>query len=530
MKILLYNAKVHTQDNNTPDADTIFIEDDKIRFVGRKDRFNETFFDDTLKIDLKGKIVLPGFIDCHTHFVNYAFSKRSVDLTGLEKPDEIKSTLLNFRKVYPEINDWIHGIGWDKNLWEDQSFFNRDFLDKIIPNIPVSLSSKDLHSFLCNSKALERMNITSHTPDPPEGSFGRDQDGSLNGFLYEKAWKCIDEIRPNPTFNEQVILVRQAIDEAHRLGLTGINSMEGKDAYELFKYLHKNKQINLRTCWHFRSDLLEEMIGKGVESYTGDEWFKYGGLKLFMDGSIGSHTAYMFHPYYGEPENLGTLFHTEDELYEIVLNAAKHNISPTIHAIGDKANHLVINSLIKVKNHPEIKKKDLLYRIEHLQCCTPEDQERVAAEGIYCSMQPIHISLDVKTTERMWGGYGKNSYPFRTLLNKGAILGFGSDVPVETHDPFKGIYSALERKYHCDPHEESWIPEQKISVKDAIKAYTIDAAKGIRSEDIIGSLTPGKKADIIVIDDFNHELNEFWLEAKPYMTIINGEIAFNNLP
>ncbi len=529
MKILLYNAKVLAQDKNIPVADTVYIVDDTIQFVGRKDRFTETLFDDTLKIDLKGKVVLPGFIDSHTHFVNYAFSKRSIDLNGVDSAEEMSSILQLYRQDKPEVKDWIHGIGWDKNLWQDSSFFNKSFVDRIIPDIPVSLSSKDLHSFLCNSIALERMKITADAHDPPEGSIGRNTDGSLNGFLYEKAWKLIDEVRPNPSFKDQVSLLKQAITEAHQFGLTGINSMEGKDAYEMFTYLRVNKLLNLRTCWHFRSDLLEEMIDQGVRSYAGDEWFKYGGLKLFMDGSIGSHTASMFHPYNENSENYGTLFHSEEELYQIVLHAAQHDISPTIHAIGDKANHLVINTLIRVKNQPEIINKDLLYRIEHLQCCLPEDQKRVAREKIYCSMQPIHISIDVKTTERLWGEYGKNSYPFQTLLNEGAIIGFGSDVPVETYDPFKGIYSALERKYHCDPQEKSWIPEQKITVQDSIKAYTINAARGMRSEDYLGSITPGKHADLIVIDDFENEPNEFWLESKPYMTIVDGEIVFSTL-
>ena len=529
MNILLYNGKVLTQDQQNPFADTVFIKDKSIAFVGRKNDFNETVFDDMIKIDLKKKMLLPGFIDCHTHFVNYAFSKHYINLSEIDSAAEIKKRLLDFRGKLTIKPEWINGFGWDKNLWDDPSFFNKEFLDTIFPDIPVSLSSKDLHSFLCNSKALGKMNINENTPTPKGGSFGRNPDGSLNGFLYEKAWKFIDEARPNPTFPEQISLVKATIDEAHHLGLTGINSMEGKEALELFTYLNEKNQLDLRTCWHFRSDLLEEMIEKGVESYTGDEWFKYGGLKLFMDGSIGSHTAYMFHPYIYDPDNCGTLFHSEKELFEMVYFAAKHDISPTIHAIGDKANNYVINTLIKVKNLPDIKSKDLLYRIEHLQCCLPEDQQRVAREGIYCSMQPIHISLDVKTTERLWGKYGKNSYPFRSLLDKGATLGFGSDVPVETHNPFLGIYSALERKYQCDPTQKSWIPEQKISVQDAIRAYTIDAAKGMRSEDMIGSITPGKKADLIVIDDFEHEPNEFWLEAKPSMTIVDGEVKFNNL-
>ena len=529
MKILLYNGKVLTQDPHNPIADTVYIDGNHIEFVGRKNDFSDTLFDDAVKIDLKKKVLLPGFIDCHTHFVNYAFSKRYINLSGLDSAEGIKKKLLNFKEKIDKKPMWIHGIGWDKNLWDDPTFFDKEFLDKIFPDIPVSLSSKDMHSFICNSKALQKMNINDNTPDPQEGSFGRNTDGSLNGFLYEKAWKFIDETCPNPSFHEQVSLVKDAIDEAHRLGLTSINSIEGKDAYDLFSYLKKNNQLNLRTCWHFRSELLNEMIEKGVRSYTGDEWLKIGGLKLFMDGSIGSHTAYMFHPYTGQSDNYGTRFYDEKTLFEIVYKAAKNGISPTIHSIGDKANNYVINTLIKLKNIPEIKSKDLLYRIEHLQCCLPEDQQRVAQEGIYCSMQPIHISIDVKTTERLLGKYGKNSYPFRSLLDRGAILGFGSDVPVETHNPFLGIYSALERKYQCDPKEKSWLPEQKITAHDAIRAYTINAAKGMRSENLIGSITPGKRADLIVIDDFENEPNEFWFEAKSYMTIVDGEVKFNNL-
>ena len=523
MNILLFNGKIFTQDEKNPLANSLYIEGNKIKKVGNFAEIKTDIKPQTEKINLNGKVVLPGFIDTHTHFIKYALSKENIDFSNAKNLAEVEQKLIDYRKKNRSKSDWIIGFGWNKNLWNETKNFNKYFLDKIFPHNPVYLSSKDGHTFLCNSKALKIAGISKDTKSSEGCEIGFFKDGSPNGFLYENAWKLIHKVRKKLPFEKQKKLLKSAISEAHSLGLTGIHNMGNENADKLFSSLQNENELKLRICWHFPLELLDEMIENGVKSYSGDEWIKIGGVKLFIDGSIGSQSAYMFHQY-TDSKNYGYLVRSEEGFYKIVEKATRSGIATSTHAIGDRGVNIVINSIEKVN---KLLGEKLFHRIEHLQCVTSEDQKRVAKEGIYCAMQPIHISLDVKISEKYLGKYAKNSYPFRSLLNYGAKIGFGSDVPIENHNPFLGIYSALERKYQNNPDNQSWISEQKISVEEAIKSYTIFAALGSQSSDKIGSICSGKLADIIIIDDFTNEDNSFWLNAKPYVTIVDGEIVFS---
>ena len=529
MNILFYNGKVLTQDVSQPFADTVYVKGNKIEYVGNKSNQDVEIEKDTITIDLKGKILLPGFIDTHTHFVNYALSKAKIDLSETKSMDELRQKLLDFKQTITSDVKWISGTGWNKNVWSDCRGFNRYFIDDIFPDIPVSLANKDRHTFLCNSKALEIIGITKNTPDPDEGKIGFFPDGTPDGFLYENAWKLIDKVRPKLPFEIQEKLLKEAITEAYSFGLTGIHSMERRNAYNLLKTLQDKNELNIRVCWHFPLELLDEMIDNGIQSYSGDDWFRYGGVKLFMDGSLGSQTAYMFHPYLNSKDNYGILIRSEDEFYHLIVKAGRNGISTSTHSIGDRSNNIVINAIIKANRNQELADKKLLHRIEHCQCIIPSDQKRMVDEGVYCAMQPVHISFDAEITDKYWGRYGRYSYPFNSLLECGALIGFGSDTPVETHNPFLGIYSAIERKYQNNPKKPSWLPEQKITVDQAIKAYTIWAAYGSKSTDKLGSISSGKYADLIVIDDYTKEDTSFWLKAKPYLTVLDGKIVYNHL-
>ncbi|MEA3475098.1 MAG: amidohydrolase [Candidatus Cloacimonadota bacterium] len=529
MNILFYNGKVLTQDVSQPFADTVYIKGNKIEYVGNKSNQNFKIAKDTITIDLKGKILLSGFIDTHTHFVNYALSKDRVDLSETKSMDDVRQKLLEFKQIITPDIKWISGIGWNQNIWPDSKGFNRYFIDDIFPDIPVFLANKDRHSFLCNSEALEKMGINKNSENPAGGKIGFFPDGTPDGFLYENAWKLIDNIRPELPFEIQEKLLKEAISEAYSLGLTGIHSMEGERAYKLFSSLLNKDELKMRVCWHFPLELLDEMIANGIKSYTGDDWLKFGGVKLFMDGSLGSQTAYMFHPYLKSKDNYGILIRSEDDFYDLIVKAGRNGISTSTHSIGDRSNNIVINAIIKANRNQGLADKKLLHRIEHCQCIIPSDQKRVADKKIFCSMQPIHISLDAKIAEKYWGKYERNSYPFRSLLDYGAKIGFGSDVPIETHNPFLGIYSAIERKYQNNPDNPTWMPEQKITIEEAIKAYTLWAAYSSKNDDKIGSITKGKLADLIVIDDYTKHDSSFWINARPYMTVIDGEIVYNNL-
>ena len=525
MPTLFYNAKIFTGRKFLAASDAVYVENDKIKFVGTEKEIRPKIGSDIKEINLKQKILLPGFIDTHTHFVQYALSKSEIDLSEANNLSEVKQILLENTK---KNSKWISAKELNFNQIEDINQLDRKFLDRIFPNKPISISSKDLHSFICNSKALEKMNLNESVL--PEGStVGRYPDGSPNGILEERSWLLIEKVKPKLSNLLKEQLVDETMQCAHKFGLTGIHIMEEKSSFELLKNMQKKGKFKLRVCWHFPLDILDEIIEIGVKSYSGDKWMKIGGVKIFMDGSLGSETAYMFQPYKTDRNNYGYLARSFAEYYQLILKAAGKGISPTTHSIGDRCNQIVVDAIIKLMQVKAIQTENIFPRIEHFQIARPEEQNKVAKHKIYCAVQPAHISLDAKATEKKVGKYGRNSYPFRSLLNKGAILGFGSDVPVETINPLTGIYSAVNRKYQNNPQNKSWIPREKISIIEALKAYTLDAALGSQEQNIKGSIEVGKLADLIVLQDFTKKKAEFWLEARSLLTMIDGKIVHNIL-
>ncbi len=291
-----------------------------------------------------------------------------------------------------------------------------------------------------------------------------------------------------------------------------------------------SEDLKFRFCWHFPSAILDSIISKGITSYTGDETIKIGGMKIFMDGSLGSQSAWMYEPYSGT-ENYGMVILPEEELYKLVKKGALNGVSSTIHGIGDRCNNLILRVFERVNNELGVK---LPHRIEHLQCIRPEDHHYLIENDVYCAVQPVHIKADVETIKEYWPHCEKNVYPLKSLLNKGVTLGFGSDAPVETINPFEGIYSAVTRKYLNKPENESWTPEQTLSVMQAIRGYTIDAAKGSMSEKLRGSIEQDKLADLIILDSLPGTTNsskelEEWLCIESDLTMIAGEIVYQKM-
>ncbi|MCD4651302.1 MAG: amidohydrolase [Candidatus Cloacimonetes bacterium] len=473
-------------------------------------------------INLRGNVLLPAFTDTHTHFFEYAHKPYEIDLWQTTSLKDVEAVLQNYKKKMSEDIAWIGGNGWDLNLYPDSNNFNKHFIDIVFPDIPVAIKSKDLHSLLLNTAALRESGIDASTPQPPGGSIGLFPDGSPNGFLYESALLLArKQITDLSEFLQRKAL-RQAIRYAHRVGLAAIHIMEDVESYQALKKLQKNGN-KLRVCWHFPSKVLNEMIAQGITSYTGSEMMKIGGVKLFMDGSIGSHTAYMYDPYPGSYNYCGRLILTPRKLYETIHKAAISGIASSIHAIGDRCCHIVAQTIARVNYETGSK---LPHRIEHLQCVRPEDLDIIQQNGIYAALQPVHIKTDVYTIKKNWPTVEQFTYPFREMLNRKLALGFGSDAPVETLNPFAGIYAALERKYDNNPDEPSWMPSQKLTIMEALHGYTLGAARGSCSEHIRGSLKAGKLADMIVIENFRNQPNEFWLKAESLLTMVDGEIVY----
>jgi predicted amidohydrolase YtcJ len=525
MPYVFFNGNIQTMEDKNPKVESIFVNENKIVFCGSKRR-NPGFFDNkSIKIDLKGKLLLPGFIDTHTHFYELAKKKIMIDLTYCRSVSDIEKVLKHFSKNTNPDLEWIGGSGWDLNIYPDAQNLNKHILDKYFPDIPISLESKDFHSKLCNSKALEIAKINRNTKNPKNGRIGKFNNGEPNGFTYEQAWSLIDKVVPPININLRKKIVIDTIQDMYKVGIIGVHSMEDSDKFHLYKELI-DEGILFRFYWHFPTEDLNLMIKNGIKSYeSGNEFLKYCGMKIFMDGSLGSKTALMFRHYPNEPDNFGFSAMNEEELFNLISFADKHGISSTIHAIGDKCNSIVIGAYNKLFR---LGLNDRMHRIEHLQSLRLEDLKKIPS-NVYCAFQPVHLKGDIPNIEKIWKNNLGEVYAFKTAKINKIKFGFGSDAPVETINPFEGIYAALERKFENNPKNESWHPNEKLDIISILKAYTIDAAFGSQSHEIRGSIEEGKLADLIIIDDYINESNEKWLTNHSYFTMINGKIVYSEI-
>ncbi len=523
MERILYNAKIFTMNTEMDIFDSILISGNKIISVGTYDECLQASAqkDKTVKIDLKGRVILPGLIDTHTHFYQLAKLQYEVNLSNCFSLKDTVNYLRKYRRnMNPQIQ-WINGSGWNTNL--NKSRWNRYTLDEIFPDIPVSIKSWDLHTKICNSVALEAAGITEDFKYTGKGKIGRFPDGTPDGFLYEEAWDLINDVMiPLP---EKLMekAIKSTIHECWKLGLTGVHFMEGENQAELLRKISDNG-TQFRFFWHFPESCLDDFIEQGIISYTGTDMYKICGLKLYADGSVGSRSAYMSNPY--SDGSYGFLTWNKNELRETILRAAENGISSTVHAIGDKCNTIVIEAITNAIDETQLSK---LFRVEHAQFIQSPDIKKLSEYNIFTAMQPIHMKYDITNIHKFLPSSESLAYRTRDILSSGIKVGFGSDAPVAEINPFHCIYSALSRKAGNRPDEQTWFPGQAITPIEALKAFTIDAAYGSMSSESLGSLEPGKYADLIVIDNFEGKPDEFWLDVKSQLTMVNGKIVYNNI-
>jgi len=475
--------------------------------------------------DLRGKVLLPGFTDTHTHFVEHAKNLFLLDLNNCHTIDSIMRTAESYRKKHTELPEWILGGGWDVNTIDMPSQINRHLLDTLFPDVPVALFSKDYHAKWCNTLALKLCGIHSSTPNPSGGLITMDASGEPTGLLYESATEIVDKYAVHPSSYAIISAIRTRLAEMYRMGLTGFHSMESVPSMEMLRACLENGSL-FRYCWHFPYEELDGMIEQGVQSYTAIGLITLGGVKLFADGALGSRTAAMHRPY---PENAGSgvLRYSQDDMISIIDRASDHGIACTVHAIGDKAVYIVASAFhARTRKHPV---ETLGHRMEHVQCVAPEDIPLLAESKLYCAMQPIHLANDVPMIERYWPSVENRAYPWADIVNARMAYGFGSDVPIESNNPFHGIYCATQRKYRNDPTQPAWHPEQAISPMQAIHGYTLGAASGSREDRLRGSIETGKQADLIVLDDWTNQGPEFWLNCHSRFTMVAGRIVHYDL-
>jgi hypothetical protein len=552
--LILRNARIYTVDPTRPWAEAVACARGRIVAVGRNDEVMDLAGPDTRIIDAGGRLVLPGLTDAHVHFLQYAIRRHEVSLFGVGDFDEVR------RRVRQAVDDagsgkWVQGWGWDENLWEAEP--DRVYLDDIAPHTPVALARMDMHTWWVNSAALRRAGITRQTADPPESRIERDATGEPTGILREwNAIRLVQQHIPDPDADTLQEWLRDAMAEAHQLGLTAIHDQrvksEGRMTFRLFQALRRRDQLNLRVQMNIAAEYLPEAATLGLQPGFGDDRLWIGHVKAFADGSMGSQTALMLEPFEGDPHNRGVAVTPADELWELAVRAEEAGFSLSVHAIGDLAVRNVLDVLSEFQpdepssvppNEPDGRyekgasarsnvsgvSSPLPHRIEHVQVVHPDDLARLNRHSIVASMQPVHLLTDWPTADRVWGRRARYAYAFRSLLDHGTYLAFGSDAPVAPLNPMLGIYAAVARQDEQGEPEAGWYPQERISVAEAILGYTMGPAYVAGKQHVQGSITPGKWADIIVLSRNIFDIPPAEIaETEVEMTIFDGKVYAGN--
>jgi len=520
MYTLYHNARIYTLSHQHTVCSALVTRGNKIIFTGKLNEINLPEHA-MQKIDLHGRTVVPGFIDCHTHIGAVALSAERLKLDNCrnlaEAQQQIKRQLETFRE-----ENWILGGGWNANIWPEGRPHKRD-LDILSSDRPIALYNKDGHTVWLNSKALQLAGFDQSTPDPVGGKLGRDPGGELNGLVFETACYQVDQKTDTVSYDFLNRCLTKYYPDLFRLGITSVHSCESLEFYHLFQQLAQEDRLKVRICMHPPMAEADIIIRDRKRSGSGDEWLRLGGLKYFVDGSLGSQTAEMFEPY-EILGHAGISILEEAELSERLLHAARHGLSATVHAIGDKANHKALNAFYRTKDVSG----GLRHRIEHAQILIPEDRQRYHALNIIASMQPLHIADDIRIANKYLGARTANTYPINALINDQVRVVFGSDMPVADPDPLKGMLSAVSRRYKLDPNQPAWHPEHCVSPLQALRCYTAEAAYASYEEALKGTLEAGKLADFAVLsDDIIEGGEEALYRTRVTMTVINGKIVYH---
>ena len=492
--LVLRRALVRTMTRAAPVAAALAVRDGHIVALGSEADVLAAAGEDCATVDLGGRVVLPGFTDAHVHWCTHALMRRQLALEpAMSLADVLR--VVRVEAARTPAGQWIVGRGWDHADWA--GWPTAADLDASAPHHRVALTRVDGHVVWLNSAALAAAGVGPHTPDPPGGEIVRHA-GQPTGVLKENALRLVTEAVPEPEPAERQAAMVDAWTDAWSLGITGCHDMGFRDT-ALFRDLSTLREagdLGLRFVWYFPRSMLDEAIGLGLSSGLGDEWLRLGGLKLFLDGTLGSQSADMLEPYEGQPDNMGIATLEPEELTALVTRAAAAGIASAMHAIGDAANRKALDALAALGAD----RSPLRHRIEHAQLLHPEDVARFARQDVVASMQPIHATSDMALADRWWGDRAAGAYAWRSLRDSGARLAFGSDAPIEPLHVFAGVHAAVTRCAAGGDPPGGWRPEQRLTVLEALEAYTLGPAVAGGQEHILGTLAVGKAADLIVLD------------------------------
>jgi len=508
-----------------PEARFLAVKDGRIAWIGEEIEAASWIGKNTQVIDLKGCYVYPGFIDTHMHVLLTGLAKSCLQLKESQEKEAILKKVKE-KAITCKKGEWIIGVGWDDQYWAKNEKFDLIDLDTVASDNPVVLVRSDTHLIWVNSYALKLAGIDANTLDPQGGQIGRDAAGKLNGLLIDRAMGFVKSKIPGPSLRENMQIIQNVLQACLHKGITTVHNAATDEAdFEAFKNLAIEKALNVRIYLMaaIRDGSGNDMIRQGPQNYS--DFLRLGCLKLWMDGALGSRGASLFAPYSDDLGNCGLLLWKDEDLHAILAEAKTKGFQVAIHAIGDKANHKVLDA------YEKIGVKGLRWRIEHAQQLSQSDIKRFAELEVIAAMQPLHLIEDMSWIGERLGKERLESGAFvwKSLLESGAIIVGGSDAPVVDFNPLLGIFAAVTRQDFNQLPDGGWYPDQKMTRYEAIKIYTVDAAYACFREDEIGSLTKGKLADFVVLSENLLTCPpKAMLDMKVLYTFVNGRMQYSS--
>ncbi len=512
--------RIHTLDPERPEAECLVSRDGRIEAVGSLEEMQSVAGRSARWFDLRPATVVPGITDAHVHLVEWALDRSAPDLASATNMAEALERIERVCATVPG-DSWVEFKGWNP-AWRSQAGLAE--LDAAAQGRAVGLVAHDLHSGWLNSEAMRRLTIHADREDPAGGEVERDTAGNPTGVVKEHALDWWYQGRPVASEAERKAAVLEAQTALHRLGVTGVQSVEAPESFRLVEDLNASGDLRLRVLHHMPQRFIDSLIACGIKSGFGNEWLRIGGIKYFTDGALGSSTAWMLEPY-ADSENRGIRRLEPDAFGHDVERAARAGLAATVHAIGDAAVRMTLDTLARAGAEGLA----IPHRIEHLQCVDPSDLPRAARLGIVASMQPSHLLTDIPLAGPRWGPERSRwTLPFRSLLESGTVLAFGSDAPVEEADPREGFYGAIARRDRAGQPEQGWYPEERISGLDVLKAFTEGPARASGEGHQRGRLCPGYASDFTAWDtDLVTADPEKIRSAQVMLTVVGGEVVFD---
>ena len=526
--LIVTNARVYTADEARPLAEAFAVRDGRVVFVGSRQEADALKGSATRVLDAAGRTVIPGMVDAHGHFGGLAQKLRAVDLVGTRSYDEVIARVVERAKTTPK-GTWIQGRGWDQNAWGDTRFPTHEKLSAALPDHPVVLERVDVHATLVNAAGMKLADLTAATKDPTGGKVLRDAQGAPTGVLIDNATNIVERKVPAPTAAETRAAIKDAISLMHSVGLVGVHDAGASRAsIDLYEQMAQAKELNLRLYVMIGDDssaLAHYMqVGPRSALYDGQVWVR--AIKLYADGAMGSRGAALLEPYSDDPNNTGLLLSAPAHIRDVADRALKAGFQVNTHAIGDRGNRVVLDAYEgALKANPTA---DHRFRVEHAQIINYDDIPRFATLGVIPSMQASHQTSDMYWIGKRLGPTRVlGAYAWRSLINSGVIIPNGSDFPVEDVNPLISFHAAIARQDARDWPAGGWFPEQRMTREEALRSMTLWPAYAAFQEKDMGTLTPGKYADFVVLDqDIMRVPAELVLKTKVIATYVGGKSVF----